>query len=409
MSLPTLDELMERSLVPGASGLFVKIMSAAQVRDGDARAVLIERIRTLWDPWACPASELPLLAWAWSVDIWDDTWPELRKRSVVSEARAYHERKTTVAGYRMALGYRDAQLVRAHTPREGFFVGAGPTPESHLRWLESLPEIRIYAATPILRPGRKGFWAGVTILRSMEKVLWDTRRAELIRDGVTTPLVISGLSRDESGRLLSEPERLLIPGPESRSLKAGGFLGRPVASGAIAGQRIVSLSRTMSDNPFLPNAAVPSLTPVDVTPRYMAETRPATGSGFFVGGMRRFVRANNAQYSFYESFRLNDGLSTGVAPTAMRNVVGRSRLRRPAFTVGLLVHAPRSVQHSFFPKGRVARAAPWKLIEELEQAIVSASAARDTPFMDINSTRPLTYADLAHLPDDATYGRVVLN
>ena len=52
---------------------------------------------------------------------------------------------------------------------------------------------------------------------------------------------------------------------------------------------------------------------------------------------------------------------------------------------------------------------PDKLIAELESAIVSASAARDTLFMDINSTRAITYADLAHLPDDARYGLSILN
>ncbi len=33
-------------------------------------------LRELWDPLACPLEFLPYLAWALSVDRWDENWPE---------------------------------------------------------------------------------------------------------------------------------------------------------------------------------------------------------------------------------------------------------------------------------------------------------------------------------------------
>ncbi len=410
MTLPSLVDLSDRSLVPGASGDFVRVVSAAQIREQDARGVLVEKLRTLWNPAECPASELPLLAWAWSVDIWDDGWPETRKRAVIAESRAYHERKTTLAGYRMALGYRDAELLRANLPRHGFFVGYAPTQESHDRWLAGLPEIRIYARTPDTRAGGKGFFASRSIARSLERVLWDRRRAELIRNGVVTPLILSGLVSDADGRILPEPERLLIPDPPKRVMRAGGFVGWPVSSGEISNRRVVTPALSGAAGVFTNNSVQPSLTPVEVSPIYVAEPRPA-GLGFYASRSQfhRGVRVNDAEQGFYTSFRLADGSQSEPGVSRMRNRLNRTRLRRDAYTAGLLVHAPRAPVPSVYPRGRVARTGPDVLVASLQKAIVSASAARDTLFMDVNSLREATYGDLETFPDDARYGRAVFN
>ena len=39
-----------------------------------------KRIATLWDAETCPAHLLPYLAWAFSVDDWQDDWPETQRR-----------------------------------------------------------------------------------------------------------------------------------------------------------------------------------------------------------------------------------------------------------------------------------------------------------------------------------------
>lgn len=55
-----------------------------------------ERIRATWDPARIDAALLPYLAWALSVDAWDDAWPEALKRSVIAASPMVHRRKGTV-------------------------------------------------------------------------------------------------------------------------------------------------------------------------------------------------------------------------------------------------------------------------------------------------------------------------
>lgn len=60
-------------------------------------------LRDLWNPDACPVKFLPYLAWAFSVDSWDEDWSEEEKRSVIGEAFWLHQRKGTVAAIRRVI------------------------------------------------------------------------------------------------------------------------------------------------------------------------------------------------------------------------------------------------------------------------------------------------------------------
>ncbi|AJI94978.1 phage tail protein I [Yersinia ruckeri] len=65
-------------------------------------------LRQLWDPQTCPLNLLPYLAWAFSVDRWDESWPEAAKRHVVANAHFVHRHKGTIGAIRRVvepLGY----------------------------------------------------------------------------------------------------------------------------------------------------------------------------------------------------------------------------------------------------------------------------------------------------------------
>ncbi|HJW26435.1 MAG TPA: phage tail protein I [Rhodocyclaceae bacterium] len=71
-------------------------------------------IPTLWNPDTCPISVLPYLAWALSVDEWDEAWSIEKKREVVKEARGIHQKKGTLSAIRRALasvGQPDAEII----------------------------------------------------------------------------------------------------------------------------------------------------------------------------------------------------------------------------------------------------------------------------------------------------------
>lgn len=57
-------------------------------------------LRTLYNPDTCPAHLLYQLAWAWSVDRWDDSWSEVIKRSVIRSAFFVHAHKGTLGALR---------------------------------------------------------------------------------------------------------------------------------------------------------------------------------------------------------------------------------------------------------------------------------------------------------------------
>lgn len=61
-------------------------------------------ISELWSPELCPASLLPWLAWALSVDEWDSDWTESQKRGAVKASLAVHQKKGTIGALRSALG-----------------------------------------------------------------------------------------------------------------------------------------------------------------------------------------------------------------------------------------------------------------------------------------------------------------
>ncbi|MDO9428445.1 MAG: phage tail protein I [Methylobacterium sp.] len=60
-------------------------------------------VRTITDPWRCPAALLPWLAYSFSVDVWDPDWPEATKRAVIAASPEVHRIKGTRRAIRVAL------------------------------------------------------------------------------------------------------------------------------------------------------------------------------------------------------------------------------------------------------------------------------------------------------------------
>ncbi|MRL73698.1 phage tail protein I [Klebsiella pneumoniae] len=95
---------MNNSLMANGSSLLEQRAAAACASIIDLSVPL----RDLWNPWKCPVKFLPYLAWAFSVDRWEETWSETEKRQAVSDAFWIHQRKGTVAAVRRVietLGY----------------------------------------------------------------------------------------------------------------------------------------------------------------------------------------------------------------------------------------------------------------------------------------------------------------
>ena len=95
---------MNNSLMATGSSVLEQRAAAACASISDLSVPL----RDLWNPWKCPVKFLPYLAWAFSVDRWEENWSENAKRQAVSDAFWIHQRKGTVAAVRRVienLGY----------------------------------------------------------------------------------------------------------------------------------------------------------------------------------------------------------------------------------------------------------------------------------------------------------------
>ncbi|WP_336855520.1 phage tail protein I [Pseudescherichia vulneris] len=89
---------MNSLLPPGSSALERRLAAACSDITG-----LNVPLRDLWNPARCPVKFLPYLAWAFSVDRWDESWTEDVKRQVVKDAFFIHQHKGTISAVRRAV------------------------------------------------------------------------------------------------------------------------------------------------------------------------------------------------------------------------------------------------------------------------------------------------------------------
>ncbi|MCX4026616.1 phage tail protein I [Endozoicomonas sp. SM1973] len=64
----------------------------------------------LWNLEKCPTEYLPWLAWALSVDEWDNGWDEQTKRNVIRESIKVHRQKGTIGALKKALAATDVDI-----------------------------------------------------------------------------------------------------------------------------------------------------------------------------------------------------------------------------------------------------------------------------------------------------------
>ena len=86
-------------------------LNSSQLERGIEQAiddVPTTHIRTLYNAQTCPAHLLHQLAWAWSVDRWDNQWTEQVKRRAIAATFYIHAHKGTIGALRRVvepLGY----------------------------------------------------------------------------------------------------------------------------------------------------------------------------------------------------------------------------------------------------------------------------------------------------------------
>lgn len=97
---------MSVTLLPPNATPQERAVEAAVARAGE----MPMPVKTLWNPDTCPAALLPWLAFAVSLDKWNDSWTESQKRAAIKASYYVHAHKGTVGAVRKALEAVDYEL-----------------------------------------------------------------------------------------------------------------------------------------------------------------------------------------------------------------------------------------------------------------------------------------------------------
>ena len=427
-------------LPPNATALERAAEAAIGARYGDDARL----ITATWNPDTCPAWVLPFLAWALSIDLWDESWPELKKRQVCRNAFALHRLKGSLAGIRAHLALVDAELVKIVRPPSRTFCRSAMTAEQREDWLASLPQLRVYPYLqlplaqhrPFLRNIRRvpqlatidaadwsfdseeaifdeanrwemvaGSSAGVTFagtafLRASRAIAATAPRATLWDLGEEREI---GTARVEEG----EVTRFLIGRTARRS-----WMGRSAFAGATFAQHSRALGRvvTLRLSDDAAGFAVQSgMDPIDVRPVRVAERRTPPAPRAFIGRHARglFLCRSAAPRFIYDRVSLHAPDRLG-ARRHTRSFMGSTRLGMPAFSAELRVrvqmHRPRTRAARWMGAGYLRRASMAPLDRAIEAVRVSKSA-RDRITIDTATTAPVQFGSGLRF-GDFTFGEI---
>ena len=278
-------------------------------------------IRQIWDPWTVPEQFLKFLAHAFSVDLWVDEWPEIRKRSIIADAIRMARVKGTLDGVHTYLSYVDATATEVLVPPMRVFSGPSLTREAREAWLKSLPQVRTWR---IREKGFKGFglYSGGFGFPSFlngafpipsTAIQRHRRRARWVVDGEETEVHVG-----EFGNYF----RLHLRGEARLKVFNDRVIARAFFQPSSARERLVTVQ---------PAARLPWRSPVGPTleavtsePERVVENGNVDRGVFCALPVRSgFFRPSSAAYRIYQRYAVHDGTFAHRRPSIQFMGVGR--------------------------------------------------------------------------------------
>jgi hypothetical protein len=350
-------------------------------------------IAEVTDPSAIPASLLPWLAWAMSVDVWTSAETEAVKRNSVATSIELHRLKGTVEGFRRLSRLFGAELAGVKRPPNKTFCGKSYTRAEKDARLAVLPQIRIRTkpqqgqrapgAVFLCRNYTTGF------LVTSDAAARMAPQAYYYDQGIETQVATFQESLTSGGAL-----QVRVGAIRKHATFCGGFMRYTSDCGAA--KRIYSFSiATAYGSSVRWKTLIAGLAPLSVYPEltYEQSTRkglftPARRGGAFVG---QYLVRSNAEQRVYQRIYLFDPSRT-LEAFGKSSYLGAMRLGMPAYTAELQV---------VFPGQRPRRAAgrfvcgfttksDHSLFDRYITALAWSKAARDKVLLDTYSYQPLT-------------------
>lgn len=151
--IPYDEQYGQLVLYRSATGLEKAMADVDSERLAGITGIDAELIIDTWDPYYTFERNLPFLAWAYNIDLWEDGWSESTKREWTAIAMEFKAIRGTIGAIRIALDYagRDFidgisgyDLVDYMVPPQGFYASPDLTVEEYNSWIRLMPQVRIY-------------------------------------------------------------------------------------------------------------------------------------------------------------------------------------------------------------------------------------------------------------------------
>jgi len=328
-------------LLPNAETPFNKALSAVEKRSEAIKAPT----REIWNPWTCPEPFLKVLAHAFSVDLWNDNWPLLQRRSIIANSIEMHRAKGTLKGIIMYLRYSPGALFEYTVPPEGVFSGPSLTREEREAWLSQLPQIRTWRTKERGTKGRKTFAGTDRLNRNFHSFFENqwllpstagtllTRRARYVVNGVETEVRV---------RIDGLAFFLHFRGERGSKVFANSIIDRKKFFQPSTAGRLIVAIEPVTRAPWR-QSAFATVRPVTMEPELVRENGTRGFRVFSNTFMRTgFFRPSTAWRLVFERYAINDGRGLQRRPACQFMGVGRYSFPRHIAYLRLSMPGKRS-------------------------------------------------------------------
>lgn len=344
------------------------------------------------DPLTTPVHFLPVLAHAYSVDIWNPKWSVHHQRRVIADAIYHHRIKGTLAGLEAYAGIVGSEIIRTIRPPGTFFLSGGMSEEQRAALADRMPQIRIYTRALRSSAGKRLFLSARSYSALGASFVADSKAAERTRPritfverGIEQPINVEEITDIIPGLGYALYERALLRRPRRRSVT---YLGKSL-------RFLVSLDHNRSVAAFRRADGAPSvirygMRPATVQPE--AEYTPAkAGRAAFFGRPlhRRYWSNMRSETRVFERIVIWD--PEMVPRRRGASYLGVSRFGVAPFTAELVVHVPSIKPRrallvgGFF--GSFFAASDGEKYRETLRALRAAKSARDTILINTKTYR----------------------
>lgn len=424
-----------------------------------------ELVRDQWDPYRISSTNLPYLAWAMGVNLWEDTWPEEFKRWWVANQWTMKYERGSAKGLNdfvntvNASPGMSAKVVNLVVPPACFYPGAALTAAEQQAYVARFPQLRLYPYAPRPQLPYLGYLGGFSLDQTGRKIFvkngrflgpllkyyptnynagGDYLRSATIyepRTGVETQLTVRTITAapqpgqkeityDEIS-LSSITGNLFYPGnnnkqyllgqhPIAQKLKHAVVLGRLpyTPSRLVRVPRDGTLDRTQYQALFTTIAA--GLDPINVRPEQVYQEHPVRQLEWYCGMplRRTYLTKSNAWQFLYERWYLFDP-TRAPDPRKASTIMGRARFGIHKYTAEADIQAsfiwPKfyARANNYYGKGRFFPPKNTKLIDQIRRAVTASMAVRDTVQIDTNIKRTIQIRDLTVLDGRFSIGQYV--